>query len=366
MHKKGRLILYFVLVLSIAPTFVYAGNPGFAIYRSQGYLWAHRKTMLPMEAPTHGFDLNMYFLTQQGNQNWTRQYRSPRLGICFTYMNLGKPEISGEAFGILPFAEFKIVDRPRQEFNVRVSSGIGYLTKIWDLETNLLNKAVGSHLNANMRLHLVYHWMITPKIELSTVLGITHFSNANYKMPNLGLNSVEGAIGIGYHLKGKPTATKAYVPDTLGKPRRHEIRFSGASKVTGLVYSKRVFVSVLSYRYSFWGGQKNRLHGGVDLFHDRGFLYRDNPANVTEKPDLGNSFETAALVGNEFLLGSLHIITELGIYMYSPHWNKGPAYQRIGFKYEIGRHWAASITLKTHFARADYIEWGIAYTILQP
>jgi hypothetical protein len=366
MDKRVRLLLFLTLAGILLPGVASAGNPGFALYRTQGYLWAHRKTMLPMEAPTYGFDLNMYFLTQQGKQNWTRQYRAPRLGICFTYLNLGNPEISGEAFGILPYAEFKIVDRPRQEFNVRVSSGIGYLTRIWDLETNLLNKAVGSHLNANMRLHLIYHWMILPKLELSATLGITHFSNANYKMPNLGLNSVEAGIGIGYHLKGKPKESKAFVPDSLSKKRRHEIRFSGASKVTGLVYSKRVFVSELSYRYSFRGEQKIRFHGGIDLFHDRGFLYRDNPANVTENPGIKNSVETALVLGGEFLLGSLHIITEGGLYMYSPKWNKGPVYQRLGFKYEIGRHWAASITLKTHFARADYIEWGIGYTILQP
>ncbi len=366
MDKIVKSFLFPLLALLMVSTNALAIDPGFAVYRSQGYLWAHRKTMLPMEALTYGVDLNVYFMTQQGKQNWTRQYRSPRLGICFTYLNLGNPEISGEAFGILPYAEFKIVDRPRQEFNVRVSSGLGYLTKVWDLETNLLNKAVGSHLNANMRLHLAYHWMIHPKIELSAVLGITHFSNANYKMPNLGLNSVEGGIGLGYHLHRKPIGSKAYVPDTVKMKRRHEIRFSGASKVTGLVYSKRVFVSELSYRYSFWGGQKIRLHGGVDVFHDRGFLYRDNPANVTESPGIANSIETGLVLGNEFLLGSLHIITEGGIYAYSPKWNKGPVYQRLGFKYEIGQHWAASITLKTHFARADYIEWGIAYTILQP
>lgn len=366
MDKVVKSLQFLFLALLLGSTHALATDPGFALYRSQGYLWAHRKTMLPMEAPTYGVDLNVYFMTQQGKQNWTRQYRSPRLGICFTYLNLGNPEISGEAFGILPYAEFKIVDRPRQEFNVRVSSGLGYLTKVWDLETNLLNKAVGSHLNANMRLHLAYHWMIHPKIELSAVFGITHFSNANYKMPNLGLNSVEGGIGLGYHLHGKPKQSKAYVPDTVKMKGRHEIRFSGASKVTGLVYSKRVFVSELSYRYSFWGGQKIRLHGGVDVFHDRGFLYRDNPANVTESPGIANSIETGLVLGNEFLLGSLHIITEGGIYAYSPKWNKGPVYQRLGFKYEIGRHWAASITLKTHFARADYIEWGISYTILQP
>ncbi|MHB1277769.1 MAG: acyloxyacyl hydrolase [Bacteroidia bacterium] len=366
MDKVVKPFLFLLLAIQLGSIPAFAGDPGFALYRSQGFLWAHRKTMLPMEAPTRGLDLNVYFFSQQGKQNWTRQYRSPRLGICFTHLNLGNPEISGEAFGILPYAEFKIIDRPRQEFNVRVSSGIGYLTRVWDLETNLLNKAVGSHLNANMRLHLSYHWMIHPKIELSAVFGITHFSNANFKMPNLGLNSVEAGIGLGYHLHGKPKETKTHVPDTVKMKGRHEIRFSGASKVTGLVYSRRVFVSELSYRYSFWGGQKNRLSGGVDVFHDRGYLYRDNPANLTDGPNLANSFETGLVFGNEFLLGSLHILTEGGIYAYSPRWNKGLFYQRLGFKYEIGQHWAASITLKTHFARADYIEWGIAYTILQP
>lgn len=363
MDTRAKLYFLLVLIALFPSQRVMAKNPGFAIYQSHGYLWAHRKTMLPMEAPTRGIDLNMYCLTQQGRYNWTSQYRAPRLGVCFTYLDLGTPDIAGKAFGILPFVEFKLLDKKRHEITARLSSGVGYLTKKWDLETNLKNKAVGSHVNANMRVHFMYHWMITPKIEISAVAGITHFSNANYKMPNLGLNCVEAGLGIGYHLYGKASEIKPFIPDTLANKKRHEIRISGATKVTGLVYAKRIFVGELSYRNFFWCRQKLRISAGIDLFHDKGFLYRDNHADSEGKPTLKNSFETALTLGGEFVLGSLHIITEGGAYLYSPKWNKGLVYQRVGFKYEINPTWAVSSTLKTHFARADYIEWGIAHTI---
>lgn len=340
-----------------------AYSPGFAIYRSQGYMWAHRKTMLPLEAPSNGIDINLYFHTQNSRLNWTRNYRSPRLGINFTYLDFGT-NIGGKAFGILPYAELKLIDKPRQELNLRVGSGLGYLTKTWSLD-NLQNKAIGSHINANMRVHFLYHLMLTKHLELSAVAGITHFSNANYKMPNLGMNSVEAGIGLGYNFHSKAIETQLYQPDSNARKRKQELRLIWATKETGLVYTKRIFVGEFSYKNFFWCMEKLNFSAGADFFFDQGYVYRDNPNQLQEQPSFGNSVEVGLTLGGELLLGNLHLIGEGGMYAYSPKWNKGLIYQRVGMKYMFTPQFSASVTLKTHFARADYMEWGIGYTILQ-
>jgi len=340
-----------------------AYSPSFAIYRSYGYMWAHRKTMLNLEAPSHSLDLNIYFHTQNSQMNWTRNCRSPRLGINFTCLDFGTKS-GGQAYGILPYAELKLMDRPRQELNFRIGSGIGYLTKKWGLD-NLQNKAIGSHINANMRVHFLYHVLLTKKLELSAVVGITHFSNANFKMPNLGMNSVEAGFGLGYNIHAKGKETHPYVPDTCASQRKQEFRLSLATKETALIYSKRIFVAEMSYKNFFWCLNKLNFDAGIDLFFDQGYVYRDNPAKPAEAPNLGNSVEIGLTLGGELMLGNLHVIGEGGTYLYSPRWNKGLFYQRVGFKYMFTPQISGSVTLKTHFARADYMEWGIGYTILQ-
>lgn len=341
----------------------FAYSPGFSVYRSHGYMWAHRKTMLPLEAPSNGIDFNIYFHTQNSRLNWTRNYRSPRLGISFAYLDFGT-DIGGKAFGILPFAELKLIDRPRQELNLRVGSGLGYLTKTWALD-NLQNKAIGSHLNANMRVHFLYHLMFTKHLEFSAVFGITHFSNANYKMPNLGMNSVEAGIGLGYNFHAKAIETQIYQQDSTAKKRKQEFRLIAATKETGLVYTKRIFVAEFSYKNFFWCMEKINFSAGADFFYDQGYAFRDNPNQLKEKANLGNSVEVGLTLGGELLLGNLHLIGEGGMYAYSPKWNKGLIYQRVGMKYMFTPQLSASVTLKTHFARADYMEWGIGYTIFQ-
>ncbi|MBI1222207.1 MAG: hypothetical protein GC180_06340 [Bacteroidetes bacterium] len=363
MKLQGWRSVFFLAWIVTAVPFVFAGGPNIGVNSNFGYMWAHRKTMLPMEAATHTLELNFSWFTQDQDLNWARLYRSPRIGFNLTYLDLGS-NISGKAFGILPYIEFKILNKPRQELNFRLGSGIGYLTKTWSM-VNLENKAIGSHINANMRVHFIYHLMLSKQIEISALAGITHFSNANFKMPNLGVNSVEIGFGLGYLSKGKPAEKYSYKDEKGARERRQEFKFSAATKETGLVYRKRVFVGIIGYRNYFLCTPKSRVSGGADIFYDPGYFYRDNADDVKGKPKLKDAAEVGLTLGHDLIVGRWHFVTEGGIYLYAAKWNKGPVYQRVGFKYEINKNLLASFSLKTHFARADYFEWGIAYTILQ-
>jgi hypothetical protein len=41
----------------------------------------------------------------------------------------------------------------------------------------------------------------------------------------------------------------------------------------------------------------------------------------------------------------------------------GTLYHRAGLRYAIGKNFYAQLTLKTHFAKADYGEIGMGYVI---
>ena len=333
---------------------------GIGAYHTRGVMWAHRKNMLPLEALTQGIDLNFYLLSPAGNA-WRKYYRSPRTGISLLYLDLGTPS-AGKVLGILPFIEFKIMEKRTSDLHIRLGSGIGYVSKKWDLETNPHNKAIGSHLNANMRLHFIYHQQIHPKLELTLLGGITHFSNGNYKMPNLGVNSVEFGVGLNFHPNGRSVNHSKIKSDSTEK-RRTEIQFSMANKVTSLIYEKRIFVAQIGLRRFFHRTATNQWGAGIDVFHDKGFVYKNNPNKPEHPINLQNTTELGLVASYARRMGPFQIVGEMGVYAYAPQWHKGLFYQRIGFKYELNQNWAMRFLLKTHYARGDFFEWGVSYIL---
>ena len=79
---------------------------------------------------------------------------------------------------------------------------------------------------------------------------------------------------------------------------------------------------------------------------------------------MGEYSELGFKLCHETLLGKLTIVTDAAVYFYRPKTFKGLFYQRVGIKYNVAPSWHIFTTLKTHFFRADFIEWGIGYTIL--
>ena len=52
----------------------------------------------------------------------------------------------------------------------------------------------------------------------------------------------------------------------------------------------------------------------------------------------------------------------IGHYLYSRYTDLSLIYTRLGLIYRINSHLLANVSLKSHMAKADFIEWGIGYT----
>jgi len=337
---------------------------GIGLKHYRGVMWAHRSSILHLEAPTTGFDIDLYKMPSKHPKPWKKQYRLPTVGISLTYLDLGLPEVTGKAFGVLPFIEFRAIQKSRFNLNLRVATGIGYLTKKWDLNNNLVNKAIGSHLNGNMRVHLIGHYQFHPQWSLDFGGGITHFSNGNFKLPNLGVNSIEYCIGLSYgKLTRKPSPPVSHQLNDSSKRHHWEFAVGIASKISNLTYPKRNTVQIIGMRYYRQLWDVSRFGGGVEFAHDPSYVYRDNPRDVNESPSISNASELAIFLSHDLILGRLIFIAEGGTYLYTSYNLKGPLYQKLGFKYQLWKGLQARMIIKAHFARADYFEWGFAYTI---
>lgn len=58
----------------------------------------------------------------------------------------------------------------------------------------------------------------------------------------------------------------------------------------------------------------------------------------------------------------MHIIMGMGYYLRDKFKPEDPFYHRIGVRYVFDNGINLNLVLKSHYARADYIEYGVAYT----
>ena len=64
-------------------------------------------------------------------------------------------------------------------------------------------------------------------------------------------------------------------------------------------------------------------------------------------------------VGHELFINKMSIVTQLGYYVYYPYDFEGQVYNRIGLKRYFGDKFFGAITLKSHGAKAEAVEFGI-------
>ena len=339
-------------------------NPGIGINGYQGVLWAHRTSMAHLAAPTKGFEIVYTVKTGKG-KDWCELYRFPRMGISVSYLDLGKKDLTGYSIGILPHIEFALFERKNIEFSWRLSSGVGYLNKKWDLHTNNTHKAIGSHLNGNMRSHLIVHARLGKRLELNFGAGVTHYSNGNFRLPNLGINTIEYLVGISAFREDR-NYTK---PNAKQYARKHlitrvlDFTISAATRETNLVYSKRIYPFAFSANAMWHLGPRSRWGLGADVFYDKAHIFRDNPADLELPNTTANSLEAGVKICHELVISRFSLITEAALYVYKPSDYKTKYYQRVGFKYQISDKIFVKTTLKALLTAADYYEWGLGYRI---
>ena len=104
---------------------------------------------------------------------------------------------------------------------------------------------------------------------------------------------------------------------------------------------------------------KGKWNAGTDIFYDgTNIQYSDKSSNNIANSDL---YLMGIHAGHDLLVGNLSVIVNLGIYLYSPVEVPSQWYNRIGLRYEFKEKYITNLTLKSHRAKASFIEWGIGY-----
>ena len=351
-----------------------------------GYLIPHHSDMMAMYRHATGINVKYRSAINQPNDNGA-SIDKITYGYTFNLLNLGS-EVAGYAIGA-----GGLVMPQSGKYNYWIlGMGIGYLTKRYDEFGNPRNPAIGSHLNGMM--HLGYHLDVGRYLnergwKMYAEAGMVHFSNANWRQPNFGVNIPYLSIGakrtlfLASNNYGKVIEIRPEVEAGISNksaPWKH-IEQIGAIPSRSYVRNqhllgfrlgrrqieldqRRTFVNaVLEYNCEFRRALLGpRFRVGANVFFDKSYMYSKFGLK-SDAYSLHDFTEVAITAGSHWEYGKWGFIADAGLYLYRPDDTKRRYYEGVGVSYKATQRVYLIARLKAHLSSADYMEWGVSYQL---
>jgi len=295
------------------------------------------------------------------NQYWDSIFHFPRIGIGYHYLDFGNKEMLGTANSLFAFCNMPFIHTSNDRFFLswQIGLGIAYLNKVFDMNTNYDDLAISAHWNAHINLGINSTFKITDRIELTLGIRGMHYSNGKLKSPNYGLNVMTANVGLSYRFTGKQKKINPTVPAPLKKYNTEIIYSAGMTTISA--YEKgNFFISSLCADLIKPVTNKHSFGAGFDVFYNHSLPEELMIGGANHVTSIDNFYSGIHLM-YEITYYRIIMTIQIGSYLYSRYYGLFTPYDRVGLKYKITPHLIGNLTLKTHWAVAEYIEWGIGY-----
>ncbi|NJB70837.1 hypothetical protein GGR42_001299 [Saonia flava] len=297
-----------------------------------------------------------------GAKKWEQEYNYPDLGYSAVYQD-NNNSVLGKNLGLYVHYNFYFFKRNIQ---FRLGQGIAYNTNPYDKETNFRNNAFGSDFLSSTYLMLNYHKENVFKgLGFKAGLMVVHYSNANFRAPNTSTNTLALNVGMVYNLEGgeemayvvNPTKEKITEPIKINLVLRTGLNESDV--INSGQYGFYIFSAYADKRL----GRKSAIQIGTDVFFSnflKELIEYQSIAFPEQNVSGDEDFKRAGIfLGHELFINKMSMIAQLGYYIYYPFDFEGQVYNRIGLKRYFGDKVFGAITLKSHGAKAEAVEFGI-------
>jgi hypothetical protein len=323
-----------------------------------GFLAAHRSVMghLATEHAVAG-ELS-YLFKARGEKKWHINYGMPEYGASLFFGSVGNRELMGYYTGLFTFMRLPIIKMQNYRLSGSMGVGLAYASKIYDPEDSLLilSMGVGSRLNALVQLGINNQFFFG-KHMFSLSFDMTHFSNGSTIVPNYGLNLPFLSLGYGYKII-ESSADSLFL-SKKAKPRwEYGVMGIASVKQINPVGGKSYGcfgLNLIGRRY-FSG--RSGLEMSFDFFSKQAILGFQPQLEKTQL----DIIQLGMFAGYIMPLDRLHVIVGMGYYLRDKYQPEDPVYHRVGLRYVFRNGINANLVLKSHWARADYVEYGIGYT----
>jgi hypothetical protein len=146
----------------------------------------------------------------------------------------------------------------------------------------------------------------------------------------------------------------------LDKRLQLDVFYAAGIKQVDYPDGARFFAHTLSFTLLKPISHKSNIGIGGDVFYDLGMHRQLAGFNIVAN-EVSDALRTGIHIGYELKLYKLSMLVQMGRYVYDKNNFDGFIYHRYGLKYQINSHLFANFTLKTHYAKADYAEFGVGW-----
>lgn len=329
-----------------------------------------------------------YGILSKGNSWEDYAYGLPTLGVGLYIANLHRKQDLG-----IPFSLFLFQGATLHQFNAKISLnyefdlGASFNWKHFDPVDNPYNVAISSSVNVHAGANLFVKWRLSPRIDLNTGLGLTHFSNGATSLPNRGINMGNVFIELLYHFnrEEKPltTLSNPYTPPVFKKHIAHDLMLLVSTRETrarianvGVVYTDRDFkVFGLSYAYMQANGRRYKWGPSVEITYDESSgltgWREENPEThkIQDHIKLGkiqDRFSVGLSLKGELSMPMYSFFANMGYsVLHNHHWDKR-LYQILGVKIYLKDNFFGTFGIRAEkLASAQYLFCNLGYTFEQ-
>lgn len=321
-----------------------------------GFLIAHRSIMghvVKEHAVATEFS---YYFKGKGERYWHEPYNNPRYGVSAFVGTVGNRDLFGVYYGAYGFMAMPLIHTERFNFSGRLGAGLSIAPKVYDHQDNNLSIATSTHVNALVSLAVEARYELGDH-SINAILDMTHFSNGAAKVPNLGLNVPFLSLGYGYKIRESQDSIRMF--------RRLSASFWEFGAI-GLVSMKEVY-PVGGKKYPIFGTnlvarKYFRPQVGMEMSFD--IMYKESLRTYAPDVPITNSelIQLGGYLGYLLPFDRFHLAVGMGYYLRDKYGFQEPFYHRVGMRYVFANGINLNLVLKSHWARADYIEYGIGYT----
>lgn len=370
----NRCYLLVLLLLCYNSTWCYGQEnkpwSGFAIEvnASIGKMIRH-SPKFPTILPDYVTNYEVNFIQQTyGRKDWHKRRNYPIVGLALAYTNYGIDSIYGKCISIYPNLQIPLITGKKIEWTLRAGFGLGFMTNKFNRYPSFdtINTAIGSTINNFSHFTTDVRYRVNENLDLQAGVNFYHVSSASFKFPNLGINAYGAHIGIRYFpVTSTPKKIKKSAKSLKNRwliQARVGLTTREYNAPDGPAYPIYLLSLYTSKRY--WS--KNKLFFGVDYtYHSEVYRFlKNNEIAIGEEAK--NAWRSSLFIGNEFLVGRIGILFQIGYYLKDVYLSDNSFYQKLGGNFYVVqqeqgllKELCISALLKTHREKADIAELGI-------
>ncbi|WP_178990103.1 acyloxyacyl hydrolase [Winogradskyella schleiferi] len=296
-----------------------------------------------------------------GNDTWQQRYNYPDFGASFSYQDF-KSEKLGVNYALYAHYNFYFLNR---NLILRIAQGLAYTTNPYDKINNPKNIAFGSDILSATYVMLNYKKeRLFGRFGVQTGLSFTHYSNANVKAPNTSINTLALNLGLTYNLDTEDSEFISDLDDEkFTEAVKYNLAFRSGINQSDVIGSKQFPFYIFSAYADKRLSHVSALQFGAEVFFSKflkELIYYQSVAypelDVTGEEDYKR---VGIFVGHELFINKMSVVSQLGYYVYYPYDFEGRTYIRVGLKRYFGKKMFGALTLKSHGAKAEAVEFGI-------